>query len=247
MRTERRRRETGLVGGVRIDLEQLHAGWMDLLFRRQRSGHSVLGKWQPETLGERIAYYGWALVGALALLMVYPLAVIGFAVRYYASRLDSTATRLGITGVVLVSVVVWGGLTVLARVELDTAGFVAVAAASAVATVSASLAVLAGRIGGRGVTVGIGYPLAVTAVFLPPVVAALSYPPLEAVILPRSEAVAIVILDEVLFVGGLNEWIRATVDLEGAMHALMWIGVAVPVGWLLGLLVTLANLVRPRQ
>ena len=234
-----------VLGGVRVDLQHLHGEWMELLFRRQRKGHSVLGKWTPETHPQRVAYYSWFLLGALVLVVLYPLAVVGFAVRFYARRLDSTAARLGVLGVAGVSVVVWGGLTVVAHLELDGAGFLAVAAASAVATVSASLAVVCGRVGGRGVTVGLGYPLAMTAVFLPPVVAALSYEPLEAIILPWSEEVAIVILDDILYVGGLNEAIRDAFDLEGANYALMWIAVAVPVGWALGLLVELANVVRP--
>lgn len=247
METSASRQTVGLVGGVKIDLRRLHGEWMELLFRRQRRGHSVLGKWKPETPAQTIAYYSWYLLGALILLVLYPLAVVGFAVRFYTTRIDSTATRLGVVGVTALCVLVWGSLTVLARLELDGAGFVAVAAASSVATISAGLAVLCGRYGGRGVTIVLAYPLAMTAVFLPPVVAALSYEPLEAIIFPPSETLAIMILDGVLHVGGLNDLIRGTFDLEGINYVFMWVAIAAPVGWTLGLLVELANLVRPRR
>jgi hypothetical protein len=172
--------------------------------------------------------------------------LVGFAARFNASRFDSATTRLGVIGVVVLAAVLWGLLTALARVRLSFDGFVAVGAASVVAVVSAGLAAGFTRLGGRGTTVVFAYPFAMNAIFLPPVVAALYDPSLSGV-LEGSEELAIYLLDNILFVGGLNEFLRNNYSLEGIGVVLMWVGIATPLGWLLGCTVTLADLVRPRS
>ena len=241
------RTEPGLVEAVAIDLRELHTLWMALVFPRQREGrHSVLGRWKPATTLGRAWYNVWGALGGLVLAIVYPFVVLGFATRFYTSRIDKVAASLGLVGVVLLSLLAWGGLTALAwfsRISFE--GFVAVAAAGGVATVSAVLAVGFARVGGRITTVVFAYPFAVTAIFLPPVVAALYSPTVAEVVFPRSETLAIWLLDYVLDYGGIAEVIRANFDLEGLAYVGMWFGIAVPVGWILGMLVTMANLVRP--
>ena len=241
------RRSPGLLGAVRIDMLRLHETWMEVVFPRQLDPGHVLGKWKPETTLQKIGYYLWATIGMLPVLLGYPLLLVGFGTRYYASKLDSAATRLGIIGAVLLSVVVWGALSVVARFQLSTEGFIAVLAASGVATVAAAAAVFFARVGGRATSVLLAYPSAMTALFLPPVVAALYLPALARIIFPNSEQLAIIILDSVLVVGGLNEIIREQFALEGVYYALMWFGLAVPIGWGLGVLVAFANLVRPKD
>ncbi len=218
---------------------------MGLVFPRQRrSAHSVLGRWRPSTTIGKLTYSLWAMLGFIVLAVVYPLALLGFAARFYARKVDTSAARIGILGVILVSFVVWGGLTAVARVRFSYDGFIAVAAAGVVATISAVLARAFSR-GGRVMTVFLAYPFAVTALFLPPVVAALYSPALAGVVFPRSESLAIWILDNVLTVGNVNEIIRRTFDLEGLAYVGMWFGIAVPIGWFLGIIVSLANVVRP--
>lgn len=246
----------GLFGAIRIDIIRLHETWMEILFPRQLNPSKVLGKWMPETLPEKIGYYGWAAIGLPLVVIGYPLLLIGFATRFYARKFDSAATRLGIIGVLLVSVVVWGGLTALARIRLPFDGFMAVLAASVVATVAAGLAAFFSRVGGRGTSVLLAYPAAMTALFLPPVVAAISYEPLGSIILPASYDLAVWILANPLSIGGINEYIHATGNLEtygedlglpGLGYVLMWLAISVPLGWGLGLLVALANVIRPKD
>lgn len=239
--------EGGLVEGMKIDVVRLHETWMELVFPRQRTAvHTVLGKWQPRTRGDRIKYRFWSALGVPLVAFLYPLLLVGFAVRFNARRFDTATARLGIVGVVLITALLWGGLTALARVRLEFSGFVAVGAASAVAVVSAGLAAMFTRVGGRGTTVAFAYPFAMNAVFLPPVVAALYDPSLSGV-LERSESLAIFILDTLLYVYGINEYLRANFSLEGIGVVLMWIAIATPLGWFLGLVVTLADLIRPRS
>lgn len=240
--------DPGLFEAIRIDLNTIHEGWMVLAFPKVRTGaHAVLGAWRPDTLPSLAAFYLWSLLGAVMVGVVYPFAVLGFAIRYYATKLDRTAARVGMLGVVLLSVVGWGALTVFARYRFSTEGFLAVAAAGGVATVSAALAIVFARIGGRGTTVVLAYPFGVTALFLPPVVAALYSPSLGAIVFPRSDLVAVWLLDNVLDVYGLNTYLRTRFDLVGLTYVGMWFGLAIPVGWFLGLLVSLANLVRPTR
>ncbi len=237
----------GLTEGIKIDVVRLHETWMELVFPRQRTAvHQVLGKWRPRTRGDKIKYRLWAILGAPIVGFLYPFLLAGFAVRFNARRFDSATARLGILGVVVLTALLWGVLTALARVRLEFDGFLAVGAASTVAVVSAGIAVVFSRVGGRGTTVFLGYPFAMNAIFLPPVVAALYDPSLSGV-LDRSELLAIFLLDNVLYVYGINEYLRASFSLEGIGVVLMWIGIATPVGWFLGLLVTLADLIRPRS
>ncbi|WP_224332366.1 hypothetical protein [Haloprofundus halobius] len=238
----------GLVGAIRIDLVRLHETWMELVFPRQLNvGNSVIGKWKPQTGPQRATYSAWSALGVPLVAVVYPLLLLGFATRFHAKRLDSAGARLGLVGVILLSLVVWGALSAFARYQFSTTGFLAVAAASLVATLSAALAVVFSRVGGRGTSVLFAYPSAMTALFLPPVVAALYSPTLSAVIFPGSQSVAVWILDNVLTVGGLNQVLRDQFTLEGFAYVLMWFGVAVPLGWLLGTVVVLADIVRPRR
>lgn len=239
--------EGGIVEGLKIDVVRLHETWMELVFPRQRTAvHQVLGKWQPRTRGDRIKYRLWAAAGVPIVAVLYPLLLVGFGVRFNARRLDSANAKLGVVGVILLAALLWGGLTALARVRLAFDGFLAVGAASAVAVVSAGFAALFTRFGGRGTTILFGYPFAMNAVFLPPIVAALYDPSLSGV-LEQSETIAVFLLDNVLTYYGINDYLRVNFSLEGIAVVLMWVGIATPLGWFLGVVVTLADAVRPRS
>ena len=237
-----------LVTAIRVDLRRLHDGWMGLVFPRQLiASHNVLGRWRPNTPRDRVLFWSWFVLGAPLVGLLYPFVLLGFATRFYAGKIDNTAARLGLLGVIIVPIIVWGALSAVAFIRLSAEGFVAVVAAAVVATASAGLAYGFARIGGRGTTVLLAYPFAMNAIFLPPVVAALYSPVVARMVLPGSYQLAIWILDNMLHVYGINEFLRAQYTLEGAAYAAMWFGIAVPVGWLLGALVTLANVVRPKR
>lgn len=235
----------GVIAGLRVDLVRFHETWMELVFPRQRgAAHSVLGKWKPKTTADRIKYRVWGAIGALVVAFTYPLVLVGSVVRFYSRRIDSTTTRIGLLGVILVTVLLWGGLTALARLRFSLEGFYAVAAASLVAVLSAVLALVFTRVGGRGTTIALAYPFGVTAIFLPPVVAALYSPTVAELVVPSSEQLADYVLNN--FVPGrIERLLRSQYELEGLALVGMWFGIAVPLGWLLGILVTLADVVRP--
>jgi hypothetical protein len=239
--------QPGLLEAVRIDLRRLHDTWLELAFPRQLDAErTVVGRWRPETLPQKIAYGLWAALGVPLVALGYPLLIVGVLVRFNASRLDTATTRLGVVGVVLLSLLVWGALSAAAWLrDFPVDGLVAVVAASLVATVAAALAVVCSRVGGRGTTVLLAYPAGVTALFLPPVVAALYSPALAAVVFPGSQSLAVWLLTNVLTVGGLNDLLTARFDLRGLGYVAMWVAISVPLGWLLGFVVSLANVVRP--
>ncbi len=242
--------QQSIVGGIRIDLKRLHETWMEIVWPRQRdAGDTVLGKWKPSSGPQLALYRAWSALGVPVIALVYPLVLLGAVIRFQTRRIDGTATSLGVVGVVLLSLVVWGALTALARFQfqLATGGFVAVAAASGVATLSAALAVGTHRVDGRFTTVLLSYPFAMTAIFLPPVVAALFSPDIADLVLPGSREFANVLLDTVARPVGLYDFFTDNFSIEGAGYALMWLGISVPLGWLLGLLVTLADVVRPTE
>lgn len=236
----------GVLADIKFDFVRLHETWMELVFPRQRTNtHSVLGKWRPRTQGDKIKYRIWAGLGVPVVGLLYPLLLLGFAVRFNARRIDIARARLGIFGVVILAAVLWGIFTAATYLRLALEGSMAVAVASSIAVVSAGFAALFARFGGRTTTVIFAYPMAMNALFLPPVVAALYDPSLN-VVLERSTEIAIFLLDEVL-TEPVSVYLRENYVLEGYGYVYMWTGIATPVGWFLGFVVTLADLVRPNR
>jgi len=250
-----RRGQTSLVEALLLDVVRLHETWMEVVFPRQLDPSAVLGKWKPETSVQTVGYYLWAILGAPLVAVAYPLLLVGFATRYYAAKLDSAVARFGVLGAVVVATLVWGSLTLLAHFQLPTEVMLGIGGASVVAVVSAGAAAGFSKTGGRFVSVLLAYPFAMTAIFLPPVVAGLLTPSISSLVLDPSYQLAVWILDTILGVGGINETLRSAFDLEtfgeqwgvaGLGYVLMWVGISVPLGWFLGALVALANLIRPR-
>lgn len=237
---------SGLFAGIRIDLKRLHETWMEFVYPRQvDADDTVLGKWTPDSQRGWITYRLWSLIGGLIVGLVYPFVLVGYAMRAQAQRLDWLATYIGAVGIFIGLTVLWGALTVVAKFRFSESGFIAVLAASIVAVLAGLLAFAFSRVGGRATTVLLAYPFAMSALFLPPVVAALYSPVLADVVFSRSEAVSRWINDNLLHVFGINEMLRARYDLRGIAHAILWLGLSFPIGWATGLVVTLANYVRP--
>jgi len=240
----------GVIAGLRIDLRRLHETWMELVYPRQRgASDTVLGTWQPDSRLGMVLYRLWSVLGVPVIALLYPLVLLGAFIRFQTRRIGRTAASLGLIGVVALSLLVWGSLAALARFELDLAagGVIAIALAGFVATLAAALAVGAKSIGGRATTVLLAYPFAMTAIFLPPVVAALFSKTLAAIVLPNSTALARWLLANALAPIGLAETFSRTFELEGLGYVIMWLAISFPIGWVLGTLVALADLVRPTE
>jgi hypothetical protein len=240
--------EQSLVAAIQYDFKLMHETWMEFFFPRQRGAEdTVLGKWQPETTRERITYRTWSALGIPVIAILYPLVLMGYFVRFQARKINVTAARLGIIGVVLVFILLWGGLVAVIWLQFSDTftqlEIIAIAAASSVAVLSSALSYGFWRLGGRGSTVFLAYPFAMTAIFLPPVVAALFHPLLEDIIIARSDEMA-----RWMFHNGpdvITEKLDRF-DRQEGHHVIIWFAISFPVGWLLGIMVTLADLIRPK-
>ncbi|WP_302080196.1 hypothetical protein [Salinibaculum rarum] len=242
--------ERGVVDALKFDLKQMHETWMEVVWPRQRSAEgTVLGKWRPDGGLTLFLYRLWSVVGVPVVALAYPLVLFGYFIRFQTKRINSTAVSIGFAGVVGLFVVLWGALSLLAKFQfsasLDAGGVTAVAAASGVAIVSSALAYGFWVLGGRFTTVLLAYPFAMTAIFLPPVVAALYAPAVAGVVLDQSDSLARWFLFDAPSIFGVQEFLVENFTREGFAYVLMWFGISVPLGWLLGLVVTLAELVRP--
>lgn len=240
----------GVVGdlgaAIRHDLGTMLTIWRSFIFQDQRSHHPVTGPWRPSTTPEQIGFWTWTAIGIPVIAVLYPSLILGFTTRAIARRLDWLAGALGLVAVLLLAAIVWGLLTLIAWFRFPTTSFQAVLAASIIATASAGLSWGFVRLDGRPVTVIFAYPFGVAAVVLPPVTAALVSPTLGTLILAESYSLAVWLLDNVLTIRNLNEILRREFDLEHLAYLAMWFALAIPIGWVLGTLVTLANLVRPK-
>jgi hypothetical protein len=78
-------------------------------------------------------------------------------------------------------------------------------------------------------------------------VAALFSKTLAAVVLPNSTALARWLLANALAPLGVATLFSETFELEGLGYVVMWLAISFPIGWVLGSLVTLADLVRPTE
>jgi hypothetical protein len=239
--------DRGVVDALQHDLRRFHEHWMALLYPRQVGAeNTVLGKYRPQSTGGRAKYRLWGAVGAVVVGLLYPVVLFGAVVRYQARRIDAVGRWLGVLGVLVTAGVVWGALAlaVRARAPISQEGFYAVVAAGSVATLSAVGALVFARVGGRKTTVLAAYPLGVTAFLLPPVVAALYSPVLARLVFPGTRSLAVWALQNLIPAVVANP-LTATFDLVGVAYVVLWFAVAVPVGWLLGTLVALADVVRP--
>jgi len=247
-REGRTRGTPSLWSRVQTDLAVLHDAWLDLGFRSRRNHHPALGEWAPSSTASRVAFWLWSALGVPLVAAIYPLVLVGFAVRFYVRKLFRTAVSLGWLGVAIAATVVWSALTgAVWLLDVPLVGVRAVAAGGAVAVPAAVLSLTIARRGGRLSTVLLAYPLGVTALCLPPVVAAFYWPPLADRVFPNSYALAVWLLDNPLSVAGVASLLRDQFRLAGFAYVWMWAGIATVVGWTLGALVTLADFVRPAR
>lgn len=90
------------------------------------------------------------------------------------------------------------------------------------------------------------YPLGSCAVLVPVIVAGLISPTFSDGAQQLSSVIAIAILDSVLEIGDVNEFLRATFDLDGVNYVLFWTSMAAILGWIVGFTVEGVNYLRRR-
>ncbi len=244
--------EQGLADAIRFDLKRMHETWMELVYPRQRDAdHTVLGKWRPNSGLSLRLYQAWSIIGAPLVALVYPFVLLGYFLRFQTRRINVTAVKLGLPGIVVLFALVWGALAALVKFQFASAfsagGVTAVIAASGVAIAAAALSYVFWRLGGRFVTVLLAYPFAITAIFLPPIVAALFSTAVADAVLQPLDDLARWLLFESPDLYGLQDYLRENFERDSIAHAIIWFVASFPIGWFLGTAVTLADLVRPTE
>jgi hypothetical protein len=244
--------EQGLGDAIRFDLKRMHETWMELVYPRQRGAdHTVLGTWKPTGGLSLRLYQIWSAIGAPVVALVYPLVLLGYFLRFQTRRVNVTAVKLGLPGIVVLFALVWGALAALVRFPFSSAfssgGVTAIVAASGVAIAAAALSYVFWRLDGRFLTVFLAYPFAMTAIFLPPIVAALFSTAVAQVVLTRSDSIARWFVFEGPDLFGAKDYLVENFERDEFAHVIIWFAVSFPIGWILGILVTLADLVRPTE
>lgn len=241
--------ERGMLDALKFDVVVLHETWMDIIWPRQRgASDTVLGKYRPEETGELLLYRLWWALGVPVVAVLYPLLLCGYFVRFQARKINVTADKLGLVGVVVLFTVLWGGLVAAVYFgfssTFSTVEIIAIGAAGGVAVVSSALSYGCWQLAGRKTTVLLAYPFAMTAIFLPPVVAGVLHPVLEDLIIARSDELA-----RWLFQNGPDVITDplGRFDRQESHHIIIWFVFSFPVGWVLGSLVTLADFIRPKS
>lgn len=245
------RNEQSIADAIRYDVRLMHETWMEFVFPRQRgASDTVLGKWKPDTTGEVVSYRAWSALGVPVVSLVYPLVLLGYFFRFQTRRINLTAVRLGFFGVIIVFTLLWGALAALAYFQFRSAftegGALAIAAAGGVAVLSSGLSYGFWRLDGRPITVLFAYPFAVTAIFLPPIVAALFSTALADIIV-ASDSLAYWFVNEGPELFGFVDYLEQNFERQEYHHVIIWFVISFPVGWILGIITSLAYLIRPTE
>lgn len=152
------------------DFKSIHAHWMDILYDRYSDPHPVLGSETPETKTGRALKGTWFTIGVVLSIILYPIVLTGLILRFVIiKKLNRFISNNGML-VALVSVfILWFSLIGISyHIEgIETA--TAMAVASTITFASSVVSYFSRKIGGRLSTILLSYPLAYTAILLPPI------------------------------------------------------------------------------
>lgn len=227
------------------DARILHDYWMDTMYSRHTDPHPVLGKSKPETTSKIILYYLWFLIGVVFVVITYPISYIGIITKVYAvdNILNFVESKGIIRSLILLSIV-WLILSVVSYFLQPTETTYAVVAASIIAVLSAIISYITYLTGDDRIKIAIGYPAGYTALLLPPVVFSVLSPVLGQMVLDTSLEVTLFLKENIAEPLGIREFFSNNFDLEGIGHIILWLNISFIVGWITGLSVQLAKIIR---
>lgn len=236
--------DTETIRSAQADVTRLIERWMGLLFPRQ-TDQSVLGKWRPRTLIGRLEYRGWWLLGLPIVAGAYVLALIGTPIRYAVRGISDAGEHLGFARIVGLAGVLAVVTTGAAWFWLSTAGVVVVGTAAGLATLSVVGMVLSARYGGRATTILLAYPFGLLAISLiPGTVFMVSTGRIDPIWQPARDTFLS------LPTGVTPLSVVTTQSLADPLLGIgfvRWIGLLVMVGWGIGTLVLVTDIVRPHR
>lgn len=228
------------------DIKKLHGVWMGILFSKYNDPHPVIGKYQPEGTIKKILYWFWAIIGIVTTVLSYPIVLVGLVLRIFTTSIAKVGTKLGITKTISMMAIVWASMIAGITYQYGFDNTLVLSISASIALVSLLISFYSYRNGGRKTTIIISYPAAYTAIFLPPVTAAI-LAPFGDPIINQSIRVAEYMLINWASTIGMEEWIRTNFELTGIYHAVMWFVISTIVGWITGLFIVISELIRPRN
>lgn len=231
---------------ILTDIKKLHGVWMGILFSKYNDPHPVIGKYQPEGTIKKILYWFWAIIGIITTVVSYPIVLVGLVLRIFTTFIGAIGTKLGITKSVFIMAIAWASMIAGITYQYGFNNTLVLSIAASIALVSLLISFYARRTGGRKTTFLVAYPAAYTAIFLPPVAAAI-LAPFGDPIINQSIRVAEYFLINWASVIGMEEWIRSNFELTGIYHAVMWFIISTLIGWLTGVFVVISEQIRPRR
>ncbi|MFB6266507.1 MAG: hypothetical protein ABEI31_02510 [Halodesulfurarchaeum sp.] len=196
--------------------------------------------WLRDILGAGVYFALWVLyyLGLLAFISGIAIAVAGIGSTQWSDLLRARARLLPLRRMLVVGALVAGGAILVSQPTIRDAfleGGVAVTLGVGVALGFFQLAWTVYLRATSQLLVFILYPLIVGAFLFPVVAVAAILPWLSPHFHALSRALAGFLLDTVLGVGDLDGLLRARFDLTGENAILVWVGIDIGVGWLLGL------------
>jgi hypothetical protein len=227
---------------IQRDIKTVHSYWMSTLFDNQNQTHPVAGKKIPTDKLQMSIYFIWSGLGYPVSVIGYLLAVVGNVIKIFVDRIVSKADEWGISSVFVLALLSWMIVGVVVFYLYGQEDAIAFAVSSTISLLFLIISFVSREIASVKTTVVIAYPAAYTAVFLPPVSAALIVPEIASTVFPLSTDVANYILNSLVF-DSLENFLRSTFNLIGFSHLILWSAISVTLGWLTGISVKSAELV----
>lgn len=228
---------------IRRDINTVHSYWMSTMFDDQKQPHPVAGKKIPTGKVQTSIYLIWSILGYPVSAIGYLLAVVGNILKIFVDRIVSKADDWGISSVFLLALLMWLSVGIAVFYFYQQEDAIAFAISSTVGLLSLVISFVAREIGSAKTTVMVAYPTAYTAVFLPPVSAALIVPEIASTVFPLSTDVANYILNSVIVFDSIEDSLRSTFNLIGFSHLILWTAISITLGWSTGICVKSAELV----
>lgn len=228
---------------IRRDIKTVHAYWISILFEKKNRPHPVAEEDIPTNRVQMSIYIIWSVLGYPVSVIGYLLAIAGNIIKIFVDRIVSKADDLGISNVFIFALIAWMIIGIVVFYLYGQEDAIAFAISSIISLLFLIISFVSREIGSAKTTVIISYPAAYTAVFLPPVSAALIVPEIASLVFPLSVDVVNYILDLPIVFDALENYLRSTFNLEGVSHLILWTLISVTLGWFTGISVKSAELV----
>ena len=224
------------------DITQIHNYWMSIMFERHTNPHPVAGEENPDNKYRKIKMSVWNAIGIPVSILVYPVILVGYILRkLFVEWISSFVARHHYFTVLGILVISWSTLSAVSYWFNFGESTAAVTIASIVAVLSGSVSYAVRVRMSTKLNIIIGYPMAYTAILLPPVTFALIHSAGGSIILELSSDLVILLKNIVADPLGIRDFLTRKLDLVGFNYIILWFCISYVVGWFTGITVWLSR------